>query len=204
MAPQGTQRPYEITLPVFKDEDTKDAITYQSWCWDLTVYHCTGCQDCTLLPYTIHCLQGYPGGGGEEFGDRHHPGWCPHHAGWTLQQCQGLVCFEPGTLSATNGWKRDSVRWGVYLSKHLQVLVASFPEHFPLDHIAVLKHDHFYGGLPKQLKAMVTYLEASTNKKTYSSYLWAVREAEKEEVMEPSHSQMAVNPTKPKVMSFLP
>ena len=28
----------KINLPVFKDEDKKDAITYQSWCWDLTVY----------------------------------------------------------------------------------------------------------------------------------------------------------------------
>ena len=33
----------KINLPVFKDEDTKDAITYQSWHWDLMVYHCTRC-----------------------------------------------------------------------------------------------------------------------------------------------------------------
>ena len=51
---------------------------------------------------------------------------------------------------------------------------------------------------------MVAYLKASTNENTYSDYLRAVREAEKEEVMEPSHSQMADNPTKPKVMSFIP
>ena len=29
----------KINLLVFKDEDTKDAVTYQSWHWDLTVYH---------------------------------------------------------------------------------------------------------------------------------------------------------------------
>ena len=51
----------KINLPVFKDENTKHAITYQSWCWDLTVYHHAGCQDCTLLPYTISSLQGYMG-----------------------------------------------------------------------------------------------------------------------------------------------
>ena len=45
---------------------------------------------------------------------------------------------------------------------------------------------------------------ASTNEKKYSSYLQAAREAEKEEVMEPSCSQMADNPTKPKVMSIFP
>ena len=51
----------KINLPVFQDEDMKDAVTFQSWHWDLTVYHHTGWQDCTLLPYIIHSLQGYPG-----------------------------------------------------------------------------------------------------------------------------------------------
>ena len=52
----------KINLPVFKDEDAKDAVTYQSWRWDLTVYQHVGCRDCTLLPYAIRSLQGYPGG----------------------------------------------------------------------------------------------------------------------------------------------
>ena len=50
----------KINLPVFKDKDTKDAVMYQSWHWDLMVYH-HGCQDCTLLPYAICSLQGYLG-----------------------------------------------------------------------------------------------------------------------------------------------
>ena len=48
----------KINLPVFKDED---AVTYQSWGWDLMVYQCVGCRDHTLLPYAIRSLQGYPG-----------------------------------------------------------------------------------------------------------------------------------------------
>ena len=51
----------KINLPIFKDEDAKDAVTYQSWRWDLTVYRCGGCRDCTLLPYVIRSLQDYPG-----------------------------------------------------------------------------------------------------------------------------------------------
>ena len=51
----------KINLSVFKDEDTKDAITYQSWHWDLKVYCCAGCQDHTLLLYAFCSLQGYPG-----------------------------------------------------------------------------------------------------------------------------------------------
>ena len=50
----------KINLPVFKD-DAKDAVTYRSWRWDLTVYWCAGCWDHTLLPNAIQSLQGYPG-----------------------------------------------------------------------------------------------------------------------------------------------
>ena len=51
----------KINLPIFKDEDAKDAVTYQSWRWHLTVYRHDGCRDHTLLPYAIRSLQGYPG-----------------------------------------------------------------------------------------------------------------------------------------------
>ena len=46
---------------IFKVENAKDAVTYQSWRWDLMVYHCAGCRDHTLLPYAIWSLQGSPG-----------------------------------------------------------------------------------------------------------------------------------------------
>ena len=66
----------------------------------------------------------------------------------------------------------------VHLLRHLQVLAASFPECFPPDCMARLKHDHFCGRLPKWFKAMVAYLKASPQEKTYSDYLQAAREAE--------------------------
>ena len=50
--------------------------------------------------------------------------------------------------------------WGICLSRHLQVLATSFPDHFPPDQVVELKRDHFYGRLPKQLKVMVAYLKA--------------------------------------------
>ena len=100
------------------------------------------------------------------------------------------------------GEKKTVSDWGVHLSRHLKFLISSFPEHFPPDYIAELKCDHFYGGLPKWLKAMVAYLKASTNEKKYSDYLQSVRKAEKEETIEPSHSQTTYNTTKQKAMSF--
>ena len=102
------------------------------------------------------------------------------------------------------GKKETVLDWGVHLSRHLQVLAVSLPEHFLPDHVTELKHDCFYGGLPKRLKVMVAYLKASTNEKTYSDYLWAAREAEKVEEMDPFHSQTADSMSKSKVMNFLP
>ena len=32
----------KINLPIFKDKDMKDVVTYQSWCWDSMVYQHTG------------------------------------------------------------------------------------------------------------------------------------------------------------------
>ena len=50
----------KINLSVFKVEDKKDTITYECWHWDFIVHHHAGSQDCTLLPYIICSLQGYP------------------------------------------------------------------------------------------------------------------------------------------------
>ena len=59
------------------------------------------------------------------------------------------------------GEKETVSDWGVHLSRHLQILTASFLECFPSDCTAELKCNFFYGGLPKWLKAMV--VKASAN-----------------------------------------
>ena len=59
--------------------------------------------------------------------------------------------------------KETVLDWVVQLSRHLQILGASFPDCFPPDCIAELKRDNFYGRLPKQLKAMVAYLKVGTS-----------------------------------------
>ena len=74
--------------------------------------------------------------------------------------------------------------WGVCLLRHLQVLAASFPDHFPPHQVAELKRHCFYGWLPKCLKAMVAYQKAGLQVRTYSDYLRDAWEAEKEDSME--------------------
>ena len=149
----------KINLPVFKDKDAKDTVTYQSWRWDLTVYHHVGCRDHTLLPYAIRSLQGYPG-----------------NVVWsssmyiTLDDVLTILDEHYNKVKALDAlnqelfqlWMADTETvsdWGIHLSRHVQVLPASFPDCFPPDQVARLKRDHFYSRLPKRLKAMVAYLK---------------------------------------------
>ena len=123
----------KINLPIFKDEDAKDAVTYQSWRWDLTVYQCAGCRDHTLLPYAIWSLQGYPSELVQSSGmditlddvltilDEHYSNMKTLDA--LNQELFQLQMADKETISD----------WGVCLSRHLQVLAASFPDCFPLN-----------------------------------------------------------------------
>ena len=119
-----------INLPVFKDEDVKDVVTYQCWRWDLTVYQHVGCRDHTLLPYAIWSLQGYPGelvwSSGMDI---------------TLDDALTILDEHYNNVKAFNALNQELFQlrmadketvldWGVCLSRHLQVLAASFPDHF--------------------------------------------------------------------------
>ena len=129
----------KINLPVFKDKDAKDAVTYQSWRWDLTVYRCAGCRDHTLLPYTIRSLQVYPGELVQSSGtditlgdvlmilDEHY-----NNINALFQELFQLQMADKETV----------LDWGIHLSRHLQILAASFPDHFPPECVVELKRDH--------------------------------------------------------------
>ena len=117
----------KINLPIFKDEDAKDTVTYQSWRWDLTVYRCAGCRDRTLLPYAIRSLQGYSGELVQSSG-----------TDITLNEVLTILEEHYNNVKAFDALnqklfqmrmthKETVLDWGVSLSQHLQILVASFP-----------------------------------------------------------------------------
>ena len=121
----------KINLPIFKDEDAKDAVTYQSWRWDLTVYRHAGCRDRTLLPYAIRSLQGYPRELVQSSGtditlddvltilDEHY------------NNVKALDALNQELFQMRMADKETVSDWGVHLSRHLQILAVSFPDCFP-------------------------------------------------------------------------
>ena len=174
---------------------------------DLTVYCCAGCWHCTLLPYTIQSLQGYPGELVRSLG-----------TDITLDDVLTILDEHYNNINVLDVLNQELFQlqipdketvsdWGIHLLRHLQVLAALFQECFPPDCVAELKCHHFCGRLLKWLKAMVAYLKASPQEKTYSDYLWATREAEKDSSMvlsQSSKGQRTNNTVKPKATSFFP
>ena len=91
------------------------------------------CRDCTLLPYTIRSLQGYPGKLVQSSGmdialddvltilDEHY------------NNMKALDALNQELFQLWMADKETVSDWGINLLRHLQVLVASFPDHFPPD-----------------------------------------------------------------------
>ena len=171
------------------------------------MYRHAGCRDCTLLPYAISSLQGYLGELLQSSGtditlddvltvlDEHY------------NNVKALDTLNQELFQMRMADKETVLDWGVCLSRHLQILAASFPDHFPPEHVAELKRDHFYGGLPKRLEAMVAYLKVGPQVRRYLDYLRTTREAEKEDSIElsqtPGPKQQTVHLNLGPLASFL-
>ena len=97
------------------------------------MYQCVGGRDCTLLPYTIRSLQCYPGRLVQSSGmditfdnvltilDEHY------------NNVKALDALNQELLQLWMADKETVLDWGIHLLRHQQVLVASFPDHFPAD-----------------------------------------------------------------------
>ena len=113
------------------------------------VYQHAGCRDHTLLHYAIRSLQGYPRELVQSSGmdlaldnvltilDEHY------------NNVKVLDALNQELFQLQMADKETVSDWGICLSRHLQVLAASFPDSFPPNCVAELKRDCFYGGLPK-------------------------------------------------------
>ena len=100
------------------------------------------------MPYAIRSLQGYPRELVQSSG-----------TDITLDDVQMILDEHYNNVKVLDAlnqelfqlWMADMEtvsEWGVCLSRHLQVLAASFPDHFPPDHVVELKRDHLCGRLP--------------------------------------------------------
>ena len=97
------------------------------------VYQHVGCRDCTLLPYAIRSLQGYPG----------KLVWSSN-MDITLEDVLTIWDEHYNNMKALDALNQEQFQlwlvdketvsdWGICHFRHLQVLAASFPHCFPPD-----------------------------------------------------------------------
>ena len=94
------------------------------------VYQCVGCRDCTLLPYAIRSLQGYPGELVQSSGTDITLHDVLTILGKHYNNMKALDTLNQELLQLWMADKETVSDWSVHLSRHLQVLDASFADHF--------------------------------------------------------------------------
>ena len=112
----------KINLPIFKDEKTKDAVTYHSWQWDVTIFCHSGWDDQHLLPYIFQSLQGFPGDLSKSLGEDA----TLSDVLQTLDEHYGLVMtfytLSKELYSLKQGSGENIAKFGVCLSHQVQIL----------------------------------------------------------------------------------
>ena len=97
------------------------------------MYQQVGCRDCTLLPYAIWSLQGYPGelvqSSGMDIMLDDMLTILHKHS----NNVKALDVLNQELFQLRMADKETVSDWGIHLSRHLQVLATSFPDCFPPD-----------------------------------------------------------------------
>ena len=112
----------KVNLPIFKDEKTKDAVTYHSWQWDVAIFHHPGCDNQHLLPYIFQSLQGFPRDLARSQGEDATLTNVLH----TLDEHYGMVMMlntlSKELYSLKQGSRENVAKFGVHLSQQVQIL----------------------------------------------------------------------------------
>ena len=128
----------KVNLPNFKDEKTKDTVTYHLLQWNIAVFCCSGWDDQYLLPYVIWSLQGFPGVLARRLGkdptwlmsSRH---WMTIMAWWWHSMPWGRRCI----LSSKDQWRT----WLNLecLSQQALILQSEYPGRIQQEHMEEMK-----------------------------------------------------------------
>ena len=137
----------KVNLPIFKDEKVKDAVTYHSCWWDVTIFHWSGWDDEYLLPYIFCLLQGFLC-------------YLTSSLGKDATLCDvlqmlvkhyGVVmtfnALSKEFYSLKQGSSGNIAEFGVCLSQQVQILQLEYPGSIHQVHMEEMKCGCFYEGL---------------------------------------------------------
>ena len=137
----------KVNLLIFKDEKTKDTVTYHSWRWDIAIFHCSGWDNQHLLPYIFWSLKGFPGDLARSLGKDA----TLTSVLQTLDKHYGMVmtfnALSKELTSFRQGSGENMVEFGVHLSQQVWIFQSEYPGRIQQEQVEEMEWDHFYKGL---------------------------------------------------------
>ena len=88
----------KISMPIFKDEKSKDAVTYHSWQWDVALFCQCPWDDQNFLPYIFCSLQGFLDNLARSLGEDAILIWHSADVRQILQHHHDVWCHQQRTL----------------------------------------------------------------------------------------------------------
>ena len=129
----------KVNPPIFKDEKSKDVVTYHSWQWDVPIFCHSGWNDQHLFLYIFQSLQGFPGDLTRSLGEDA-----------TLTDILQMLDEHYGTVmmfhtlskelySLKQGSTENVAKLKVHLSQQVQILQSKYLGRIEQEHVEDMK-----------------------------------------------------------------
>ena len=129
----------KVNLPTFKDEKTKDAVTYHLWQRDIAIFCHSGWDNLHFLLYVFWSLQGFPGDLARSLGKDATLTDILH----MLDEHYGVVVMFNALSKELYSLKQSSgenvAEFGVCLSQQVQILQSEYPGRIQQEHVEEMK-----------------------------------------------------------------
>ena len=120
----------KVNLPIFRDEKSKDVVTYHSWWWDVAIFCWSGWDDqhfFTLCLLLTCWLQGFPGDLARSLDEDA----TLNDILWKLDEHYGVVmtfdALNKELYSLKQGSSNNVTRFQIHLLKQVQILQSEYP-----------------------------------------------------------------------------
>ena len=179
LAQPGRGLRVKVNLLTFKDEKTKDVVTYHSWQWDIAIFCHSGWDDQHFLPHIISSLQGFSGDLARNPGTNA----TLNDVLQILDEHYGMVMTFDTLSKELYSLKLEAgenvAKLGVWLLQQIQILESEYPGWISQEHIEKMKWDHFYEGLNPKYWWMLTHKVDGEHPTRYSNLLLAAQKLER-------------------------
>ena len=167
-----------VNLPTFKDEKAKDTVTYQLWCWDVSVFCWSGWDNHNFWPMS-RSLQGFPRDLVRSLGK---DATLSNVLKMLDEHYSVMMTFDALSkelYSLKQGMGENVAKFGVCLSTQVQILQTKYPGRIQQEHVEEVKRDHFCDCLSPEDWWMLAHKVNGENPVTYSELLLAAQKLEK-------------------------